>query len=55
MIGHFQEPLDGSIERDDHEIAAQRHEIGRNEDMVDQRHPIVNVSGLICRRASSPA
>lgn len=37
MIGHFQEPLDGSVEREDHEIVAARHEIGRDKDMVDQR------------------
>ncbi|QKC73079.1 hypothetical protein EB815_30845 [Mesorhizobium loti] len=37
MIGHIQGPLDGSVEREDHEIVAARHEIGRDKDMVDQR------------------
>ena len=27
MIGHFQEPLDGSVEREDHEIVAARTQV----------------------------
>ncbi|WP_245307572.1 MULTISPECIES: hypothetical protein [Mesorhizobium] len=36
MIGRFQEPLEGSVERTT-EIAAVQHEIGRDKYMVGQR------------------